>query len=682
MAKKQNFIVGSTNPNTNTWTSSQLNNGWNKYQVLKSGDLDGVFNAVSDYSNDSSQEIWNAIRILKGSNPTGASTNELGNIINTVVGAKATKATDFITPLTSNNKGATKADLNTLREEIETSSLTFKGYVATSAPSSSTYGLVKGNIWINASAMPTTFPVAIAGIWNGTSWATTTDTYTVKDFDFFRNINDNEGYYWFGGQWTVMSTDMSTTYFSLNQTSGKWEIKSNVNLPGEPTTTTAATTDNSTKIATTAFVKNVLEGYVPTGGAANTDLDNLTSTGQNIGNWSSNVTNCITEIPQDIKLELNSTTFTLKAGSKIYVPDGFEEDGTTKKFNIITIESDIVSSGFASGHDYLLYVGKDNLLHGERTEWTYSHDEVPGYITHSGLNYSTSSNRVHYTATGNLWTSGQSLPIALFNYSSGGVLTITQIFNGFGYIGSTVFALPGIKALIPDGRNEDGTLKNIEITVPSVQTIMPPSLMTGKNNVLLMLKSNGKIYGETITVWGSIKYLKNLAEVSGLGAGGKTCWYCEEDNKIHLFESNNVESIISQVFVGNYNTDYSSPRPKITSLNTKQSLHVLDYNDTEYMAHQAMPSGRGIDLTLGSSGSSYTAPADGYIYLNKTASAVNQIITIINDDNGMRVSDTSVTASAWIATCLPVSKGQSIRITYTAGGTTNAFKFVYAQGVQ
>lgn len=256
MAKRQNFIVGSTNPNTNTWTSSELNNGWNKYQVLKSGDLDGVFKAVSDYSNDSSQEIWNAIRILKGSNPTGTSTNELGNIINTLLGAKATKATDFITPLTSNNKGATKADLNTLREEIETSSLTFKGYVATSAPSSSTYGLVKGNIWINASAMPTTFPVAIAGIWNGTSWATTTDTYTVKDFDFFRNINDNEGYYWFGGQWVVMSTDMSTTYFTLNQTSGKWEIKSSVNLPGSPTTTTAPAGTSSTRIATTAFVAN------------------------------------------------------------------------------------------------------------------------------------------------------------------------------------------------------------------------------------------------------------------------------------------------------------------------------------------------------------------------------------------------------------------------------------------
>ena len=35
-----------------------------------------------------------------------------------------------------------------------------------------------------------------------------------------------------------------------------------------------------------------------------------------------NITNCITEIPQDIKLELNNGTLTLKAGSKVYKLDG------------------------------------------------------------------------------------------------------------------------------------------------------------------------------------------------------------------------------------------------------------------------------------------------------------------------------------------------------------------------
>ena len=42
----------------------------------------------------------------------------------------------------------------------------------------------------------------------------------------------------------------------------------------------------------------------------------------------SQITNCITEIPQDIKLELKDGVLTLKAGSKVYVPNGFEANGT------------------------------------------------------------------------------------------------------------------------------------------------------------------------------------------------------------------------------------------------------------------------------------------------------------------------------------------------------------------
>ena len=51
-------------------------------------------------------------------------------------------------------------------------------------------------------------------------------------------------------------------------------------------------------------------------------------------------TNRILEIPQDIKLELNNGTLTLKAGSKLYRPNGFEADGTTPKFDEVVITVD------------------------------------------------------------------------------------------------------------------------------------------------------------------------------------------------------------------------------------------------------------------------------------------------------------------------------------------------------
>ena len=53
------------------------------------------------------------------------------------------------------------------------------------------------------------------------------------------------------------------------------------------------------------------------------------------------ITNCLLEVPQNIKLELNDGVLTLKAGSKVIVPNGFEEDGLTPKFDYVTIDSDI-----------------------------------------------------------------------------------------------------------------------------------------------------------------------------------------------------------------------------------------------------------------------------------------------------------------------------------------------------
>lgn len=135
---------------------------------------------------------------------------------------------------------ATKKDIR----ELETRALTFKGYIATSAPSSSAFQLQVGNLWINASAMPTSFPVAVSSIkrWNGSSWVAVTDTYSALNFDCWRNVNDGEGYYWFAGEWVVMSTDLSTDHFALGQ-DGKWRIKASVQLPGSPTAEQDASTN-------------------------------------------------------------------------------------------------------------------------------------------------------------------------------------------------------------------------------------------------------------------------------------------------------------------------------------------------------------------------------------------------------------------------------------------------------
>lgn len=565
MAKRQNFIVGSTNPNTVVKTAEQLNTAWNKYEVLKSGDLDGVFNAVSDYSNDSSNEIANAIQSLTGSQPTGATQTELA------------------------------AALTKMREDIETSSLTFKGYIATAEPSSSTYGLVEGNLWINSATLPTSFPIPAASIkeWNGTSWVNYGSTYTVADFDFFRNINDNEGYYWFGGQWTVMSTDMSTDYFTLNQTSGKWEIKTSVNLPGAPTAATPAASDDSTKLATTAWVRNYAEAA---GSYANTDLSNLSSTGENISNWSTNVSNCIIEIPQNINLELSGTTLTLKSGSKVYQPNGTP----------ITISSDTTVEDYsaASTGQYMLFYSQTYKNSGYSGVFAVSlSDCVSGAtdpssaLTH--VWYDTSNNLIKRYFNNSYNPTDLSLPLGIVSITNGTSFTsIDQVFNGFGYIGSTMYVLPGVQALVPNGRNSDGTLKNTLLTKQSVNVFTPSSA--------------------------------TFSQVTNIALGSTLSYHTFKYD-----EAKNINSAPSFMNAG----DVTWSNGKITYFAPKTVFHAVDYNESDFVVAFQRP-------TSANNYTWYRKYKSGWVEQGGSADTSTAVANTITINLPITMADTRYTVNA------------------------------------
>lgn len=146
-----------------------------------------------------------------------------------------------------------------------------------------------------------------------------------------------------------------------------------------------------------------------------------------------NITNCITEIPQDIKLTLSSGTLTLKAGSKCYL----KTDTTTPS---VIVASDLTTTQTTDGTYFAIYNGSALTT-----------------VLTTAYNYNT-------------LPSTYSLPLGLVTVSGGAISSIDQIFNGFGFIGLTVFALPGVKIIAPDGRNNNGTLKNIVFNVDSIKT--------------------------------------------------------------------------------------------------------------------------------------------------------------------------------------------------------------------
>lgn len=358
-------------------------------------------------------------------------------------------------------------------------------------------------------------------------------------------------------------------------------------------------------------------------------------------------TNCITEIPQDIKLELADGVLTLKAGSKVYVPNSFEADGVTPKFDVVVIESDLTSS--VTSNEIKTFFIVYNFTTGKiMTNWVSSCSSgatVPSGFEY-GFLYNTADNTIfNYT---DVKTNNQvSFPLAIFTASSSGITSINQVFNGFGYIGSTVFALPGVKGLIPNGRNADGSLKNIEFTVDKVLTKTYSSTLTTNPDGMHYIDADGI----QSTVYGA---------------------YNDKDN--YNYNANTSEKINRCYFC-----QLSVTAGRIGDFRTKEAFNVVDRSDSSWIAQQAMPSNRYIDLTLGASGATYTAPANGYAYLIKTSTASGQYINIYNG-SGVSYNTRSPASGKDNIVLAQVLKGKNFKIEYDMAGETKYFRFIYAVG--
>lgn len=461
-----------------------------------------------------------------------------------------------------------------------------------------------------------------------------------------------------------------------------------------------------------------------------TDIYNKIDTKQDIStaiNYN-NISNCITEIPQDIKLELKDGVLTLKAGSKVYVPNGFETsieklyawkvndnetcytesetpvvgdktfnekgiytyykvhdvsgstltlqkgkdsdqiimqktvirdtskdtnfskpDTTKPKFDVVTIDSDVIFNTITSTTEkYSVFYNKDlNIVDMSWTNGQTSSGSSPLYGTTSYLYwYDTANNKVKKTPdTGNTWTEGYSLPICLCGYTNGtGVTSIDQVFNGFGYIGSTIFALPGVKGLIPNGRNADGSLRSREFSVGTVKI----STITDTKSFYVYISSSN-FYASKLTEY-------------------------DEDKNVN-YGTVNLD-IRNVCCCGSVVTDSNK---KVISLTPKTVFHALDYNDKSTISGWSMPSSRYIDLTLGADGATYVAPANGWFNLCVQSTSNSQYVILeYTDRNTFRATSFCTQAGQWCAVILPVKKGQIISTEYNANGKVKAFKFFYA----
>ena len=122
-------------------------------------------------------------------------------------------------------------------------------------------------------------------------------------------------------------------------------------------------------------------------------------------------------------------------------------------------------------------------------------------------------------------------------------------------------------------------------------------------------------------------------------------------------------------------------------LSTKANV-VLDNLTAEgkaVVSNLAMPSDQYIDLTLGATGTVYTAPADGYVVFDAYATAPGSVISLMTHSVGLNTLCTpGGNGCPYLRVFLPVAKSVQFRAEYHSVDTTAAngflFRFYYAKG--
>ena len=300
------------------------------------------------------------------------------------------------------------------------------------------------------------------------------------------------------------------------------------------------------------------------------------------GGLDDKITNCITEIPQRIKLELKGGTLTLKAGSVVIIPNGFEADGITPKFDYVTIDRDVYRENWGGWN-------RTDLI-WMRCDEAYTYTTLPPVYCHSGETAPTtfiSNNAFWYDTKNNIcklttdkgatWqTNRYSLPFGIitFGTSGNGVKSIDQVFNGIGYIGSTIWVDKGVKGLIPNGRNADGSLKNIEYIENNLRVYTISSTVTANYVVAIRTDRTSLQLQQTKNYY----YVDGENDLPNAGTSSSKAYVSSENSWYYLHSDTNYTWQKCEQFVLG---ETIWENGVVTSFQSKLPFRAVDVNEMQ-----------------------------------------------------------------------------------------------------
>ena len=434
---------------------------------------------------------------------------------------------------------------------------------------------------------------------------------------------------------------------------------------------------------------------------ATTDLSNLTTTGEKHFLNKSQITNCLLEIPQRIKYTLVDGVLTILKGSVCIVPYGTEDktadlpkgatfinenfkvydtqytedsDGKGKFFVWAELVNDL-SDGDKTALDNLTRLLEIDLVNNNFIHYI---DTISGTTDYSGagnqLLYKTDENIIKRWAQGSNISNVVSFPLGFIKSDSSTKLvysSIDEVFNGMGVIGSTIWLDKGVKGLIPNGRNADGSLINEEVVIDKLNII---TLGNYTEPAAILAYLSEKLWDNQLDyVPNDIIYEQNAKP----SIASNYRWYDTIKGKWYI---NDTGATVSKYSPWLKLADMSYVNGKITSFTPKLPFRALDYSDKTKITNWSFPSNKYIDLTLGASGTTYTAPADGWVFFQDTGNQPYSALVLRTLYYRTSLTPGS-NGNPIMSLIMPVVKGGFFFAEYAnITGENRIFRFIYAKG--
>ncbi len=254
-----------------------------------------------------------------------------------------------------------------------------------------------------------------------------------------------------------------------------------------------------------------------------------------------------------------------------------------------------------------------------------------------------------------------------FNTFTGAILEAPE-----GVIENTSTSLTvksGLRVVIPDGKNSDGTLKNIDFTLDDDIILDISNYNDGEK--FLFLTSDGLLF----TTDSKCYFISENTPSGSLSS--EYMWFKPSDNILKRYNSissswdESKSLLLANIIVSS---------GQLTKVKMSDVLSFYKRADKREIIDYGCLSGHILDIAMGVSGSEYLAPANGILYWDGVAASNTSWFVMTNKSSSYQTKSLGLYANNTMNCHIRVAKYDTVKIDYSALLTANAFRFIYEKG--